>query len=35
MSESKKPSNLGTALVLVSVAVVFFVGVIIKRIYLP
>jgi hypothetical protein len=31
MSEQKKPSNLRTALVLLSVAVVFFIGVIIKQ----
>ena len=31
MSQQKKPDNLKTALILVSVAVVFFLGVIIKR----
>ncbi len=35
MSESKKPNNLATALILLSVAVVFFAGVIIKRMYFP
>jgi hypothetical protein len=35
MPESKKPNNLGTALILLSVALVFFAGVIIKRLYLP
>ena len=35
MSDSKKPNNLSTALILASVALVFFAGVIIKRIYLP
>lgn len=33
MSQQKKPDNLKTALILVSVAVVFFLGVIIKRVW--
>ncbi|WP_238551890.1 cytochrome oxidase small assembly protein [Herminiimonas sp. CN] len=34
MSESKKPNNLKTALILGTVALVFFVGVIIRQLWL-
>ncbi|WP_241687777.1 cytochrome oxidase small assembly protein [Janthinobacterium sp. 17J80-10] len=33
MSQQKKPDNLKTALILASVAVIFFLGVIIKRVW--
>ncbi len=34
MSEQKKPGNLRTALILLSVAVAFFIGVIVKHVML-
>jgi hypothetical protein len=33
MSDSKKPNNLKTALILASVALIFFAGVIVKQIW--
>jgi len=34
MSDQKKPSNLKTALILSSIALLFFIGVFVKRIWL-
>lgn len=34
MSDSKKPNNLKTALILLSIALLFFLGIFVKRIWL-